>query len=149
VSVSATDGKGDKQTIASDFSDTVKGKLADATIEAVVQALETAAICYPVLITFTKVPFYATIGVAVQGGKRFEGTFGPPNGIGMGVTVAGVLYTENMELLYSDTRSFEILSTAAYMGVLFFSGNFALLGHVQAASLFPASLIVSGSGRWY
>jgi hypothetical protein len=147
MSVGTANGQGSKQIVASDFRESVRGKLTDVTIDGVVRALHAATVTYPVTITFEDLVLYATIRVTVQGGRRFDGNFGvidPNTPVG---GLPGTLYTDNLDRLYSSTRSFQILTTPVYLAVLFFDGSHDLLAHVMSAGAAPIG-VGAGAGEW-
>jgi hypothetical protein len=91
--------------------------------------------------------FFLKWQVTITGGKTFDGTSGGITTIGGGA-LFGDVYTDDLNRLYSNTKSFEYNAAFAYTSLLFFDGNANLLGHFESGSVSTIAGVGGGSGSW-
>ncbi|HWM92905.1 MAG TPA: VapA/VapB family virulence-associated protein [Thermoanaerobaculia bacterium] len=136
-----------RQTIVEDFRAAMSGKLEQDKIEAAATALTAAAASYPAEGSVSSLIFYLQFQVNIKNGKTFDGKAGGVSSPGGGY-LKGDVYTDDLNRLYRDTRSFEFQGTPVYLSILFFDGNSNLLGHFQAGAVSTVIGIGGGSGSW-
>jgi hypothetical protein len=138
-----------KEIVAHDFEISVHGKLDQAVIDATVKSLLTETSRYPANGSIASLIFYVKVQVNItsQGGKSFNGNAGGVGSPGGGA-LFGDVYTDDLNRLYRDTKSFEVNSTPVYLSVLFFDGNSNLLGHFQSGAVSTVAGVFGGTGSW-
>jgi hypothetical protein len=136
-----------KQQIAEDFSAAADGKLAKDRIDAAVDALSAADTIYSAHGSVASLIFYLKFQVTLPGGKTFDGNAGGLSSPGGGA-LFGDVYTDDLQVLYSNTVSFEFQSTPVYLSILFFDANSNLLGHFQCGAVSTVAGVGGGKGSW-
>ena len=90
--------------------------------------------------------FYFKFNLACEN-YTFDGTGGGISSPGGGA-LFGDIYSDNLELLYTNTEYFQFNCTPVYTSLLFFDNNSTLLGHFQSGSVSTVLGIGGGSGKW-
>lgn len=105
-----------------------------------------AATAYPATGSVASVVFWMKWQVQCQG-KTFNGDSW---GIAFpgGGALFGDVYTDNLNALFANTRSFAFTATPVYTAVYFFDGSSNLLGTFQAGSVSTVTGTGGGSGSW-
>jgi Rhodococcus equi virulence-associated protein len=136
-------------TMAADFQTATTGKLEDDKIAAAVAALnaQSATTGYPANADVASALFYLRFECKVKGGKKFEGNAGGLASVGGGVS-AGALFTDNLDKVYRDTKSFMYLGNNFYFSLYFFDRGSNLLGTFQGAALSFVAGTGGGTGSW-
>jgi hypothetical protein len=132
--------------VVTDFQQSVRGALGQERIDAAVERLRDSRTAYPATCKVVGGIFFAVVEVTVTGGKTFRSTIG---GIGIGGgEVAGLVYTDDIEVLYRSTVSFQFNATPVYFNINFFDGGQTLVGNGLFAGA-PALLGTGGgTGGW-
>lgn len=137
-----------REVIAHDFQNAMQGKLDDKTISSVKNQILTATTAYPANGSVASFIFYLQFQVTIKnGGKTFNGKGGGISSPGGGA-LYGDVYTDNINLLYSNTVSMQFNCAFAYTSILFFDKNSNLLGSFQSGSVSTVAGIGGGSGSW-
>ncbi|MBM9506851.1 VapA/VapB family virulence-associated protein [Actinacidiphila acididurans] len=136
-----------KETIARDFAKRMHGTLEQDKVDAAVGALLSPAVSYPAECIVISAIFYTHWKIVVTDGETFNGNaggVGTPGGGGMW----GSVNTNDINKLYSQTKSFEYYATSAYVNVNFFDGSANFLGSFNAGGLSTLNGAGGGSGSW-
>lgn len=137
-----------KEIIAHDFVSKYTGVLEQEKIDAAVSKITLTTTSYPANGSVASFIFYLKFQVIIKnGGKTFDGNAGGISTPGGGALI-GDVYTDDINRLYSDTKSFEFNATPVYTSLLFFDNNSNLLGHFQAGAVSTVAGIGGGSGKW-
>ena len=137
----------DKEILVADFTRATADVLEPELVEAAAERLRTLTTAYPAQGSVASMIFYLQIAVDIKGGKHFRGHAGgisTPGGGG----AWGDVYTDDLDRLYSATKSFQFNATPVYFNVNFFDGSSHLLGHFQAGAFSTALGTGGGSGSW-
>lgn len=138
----------DKQTVADDFAEAVKGVLDQDKIDAAVASITSAATTgYAANGSVASLIFYLRFQCSVSGGKTFDGNAGGLASPGGGALI-GTVYTDDINALYSNTVSFQFTCTPVYTSLIFFDSNSNVLGTFQAGAVSIVSGVGGGSGSW-
>lgn len=133
-----------------DFKKTMKNKMSDKQIEQVVKQLSNKANtpAYPANGNVVSFIFYIETSVAFNDKPyKFSGKAGGISSLGAGVTV-GNIYTDDIDKLVTETKSFQLNAAVAYTNILFFNSGSHLLGHYESFSISTVLGIGGGSGHW-
>lgn len=138
-----------KHAIAENFTKSMQGKLEQHQIDAVTTSLMATSASYPAKGSVASLIFYLKfqVKVSASGGKEFNGNAGGASTPGGGA-LFGDIYTDDLDALYSKTKSFEFQSTPVYLSILFFDGSSNLLGHFQCGAVSTVVGVGGGSGSW-
>ena len=138
-----------RETIAEDFAADMHGKLDAEQIESIKDSLLAANTAYPANGSVASLIFYLKFQVKVtsSGGKTFNGHAGGASTPGGGA-LFGDVYTDDIDRLFRDTKSFQFQSTPVYLSILFFDGHSKLLGHFQSGAVSTVAGVGGGSGSW-
>ncbi len=139
-----------KELIAGEYEKMMLGKLDAAKIKAAKNTIMTSVTGYPAIGSIASVLFWFPMKCNVTNGKSYSGNAwgaGTPGGGWLG----GTVYTDDIDLLYSNTTSATFLAVAIPVGYTTFffhddDGN--LLGTFQSASVSTVIGTGSGSGSW-
>lgn len=137
----------DKEVLVADFASATADLLEPGLLDAASERLRTLTTAHPAQGAVASMIFYLRISVDVKGGKGFRGNAGgisTPGGGG----AWGDLYTDDLDRLYSSTKSFQFNATPVYFNVNFFDGSSHLLGHFQAGAFSTALGTGGGTGTW-
>lgn len=137
----------DREQVARDFRTNMEGTLEPAQLDAAAAAITTATQRYPATGSVASLIFYLKWQVTVTGGKRFNGNSGGVASPGGGALI-GDVYTDDIQRLYRDTRSFQFTATPVYVSLIFFDGSSRVLGTFQAGAVSIVSGVGGGSGSW-
>lgn len=143
----------DRSSIASDFASRMAGilpsnVLAGAKAALASQPLVAAAnTAYPANGSIAAVVIWTKCQCTIKGGKTFDGSSW---GIAFpgGGALFGDVYTDDLNALYANTRSFAMVATPVYTSFVFFDGNHNTLGSFQAGSISVTAGTGGGSGSW-
>lgn len=137
----------DRDLIARDFHEAMKGNYDSKQLDEAVEGIKTASQKYAANGTIASFVFYQRITVDIKGGKQFVGNAG---GIGLpgGGGSWGDVYTDNLDRLYRDTHSFQFIDSGVYFTVNFFDGHSNFLGTFQAGALSVSPSTGGGTGSW-
>ncbi|EFA7487677.1 TPA: VapA/VapB family virulence-associated protein [Escherichia coli] len=104
---------------------------------------------YSAKTTLASAIFYIKVDTQItsEGGKHFSGNAGGLSSPGGGV-LFGDLYTNDLDMLYKNTVSFQITMTPVFCSVLFFDSSSNLLGHFEGGGTSTISGIAGGTGSW-
>ncbi|CDL82734.1 VapA/VapB family virulence-associated protein [Xenorhabdus szentirmaii] len=135
--------------ILEDFKKNIANKwppeLIDKTVKKVT-SLETQN--YTALATIESTIIHQFFKVGLTGYPvHFEGSTTGLSTPGFGSS-AGLVFTDNLDKLVSDTRSFWFVGNMSYLGMYFYNDDGSWLGQFQGASL---SLVIGGGtgrGEW-
>ena len=135
--------------IARDFSKSMEGKLEGAKIESAVKALAATTSKFPANGSVASFIFYLEFQVKITspGGKTFNGKAGGLTSPGGGA-LFGDVYTDDINRMYENTKSFQFNCTPVYTSLLFFDGQSNLLGHFQSGSVSTVLGVGGGTGSW-
>ncbi|MEA5456700.1 VapA/VapB family virulence-associated protein [Sinomonas sp. JGH33] len=137
----------DVQTVANDFASSVEGRLDQDKIDAAVSSLLAGAASYGANGNVASLIFYLKFQVNVNGGKSFNGNAGGISSPGGGA-LFGDVYTNDLQALYTQTRSFQFNATPVYLNINFFDGNGNFLGSFQSGGISTVLGTGGGSGSW-
>lgn len=144
-------GKGatiDRDQLVADFRQRLAGRMPPEKIDAAAAKLQaTSSSSYSANGSIASAIFYLKVQVKVSGGKTFNGDAGGVATPGGGA-LFGDVYTDDINALYANTKSFELNAAAAYTSVLFFDGSSNLLGNFQSGSVSTVIGVFGGSGSW-
>ncbi len=137
----------DHAEIAAGFKASVEGKMPADQLQSATTAMQAAATGYAANGSIASLLFYMQVQVQIKGGKTFDGKAG---GIGFpgGGALFGTVYTDNINALYANTKSFAFQATPVYFAVEFFDGNHNYLGTFQAGAVSIVTGTGGGSGHW-
>ncbi|EFU9193467.1 VapA/VapB family virulence-associated protein [Escherichia coli] len=139
--------------LRSSIMDDVKAKYGEyLPIDQVSQILDKIASAenkYSAKTTLASAIFYIKVDTQItgEGGKHFSGNAGGLSSPGGGV-LFGDLYTNDLEMLYKNTVSFQITMTPVFCSVLFFDSSSNLLGHFEGGGASTISGVAGGTGSW-
>jgi hypothetical protein len=136
----------DEDTVAQALRDHLQGKLEDDKLDAAVSSLA------------AQTESYRTSGNVISGivylrftldlsAKRFIGDAGGLSTPGGGALI-GAIYTDDLDRLFNNTRSFSFVGTVGYLVMYFYDSNHALLGTGQFGAVSIVSGAGGGTGRW-
>src|SRR5262245_20237700 len=114
----------------------MKGKMEAAQVDDVARTLMATTKSYPATGEAGSFVFYMRFNVSIktQKGKTFTGNAGGLASLGVG-EFFGDVYTDDLDRLYRETRSFEFQGMPVYMSLLFFDKRSKLLGHFQSGAV--------------
>jgi hypothetical protein len=137
----------DHAVIAAGFKASVEGKMPADQLQSATTAMATAATGYAANGSIASLLFYMQVQVTIKGGKTFDGKAG---GIGLpgGGALFGTVYTDDINRLYANTKSFAFQATPVYFAVEFFDGSSNYLGTFQAGAVSIVTGTGGGSGHW-
>ncbi len=137
----------DHAVIAEGFKASLEGKMPADQLQSVTTAISTAATGYAANGSIASLLFYMQVQVVIKGGKTFDGKAG---GIGFpgGGALFGTVYTDDINRLYANTKSFAFQATPVYFAVEFFDGNSNYLGTFQSGAVSIVTGTGGGSGHW-
>jgi len=135
--------------ISHDFRTAMHGKMPEDDINNIVASLTAlaGATAYPAEGSIASLLFYMKVQVTVKDSKTFNGNAGTIGSPGGGA-LWGHLYTDDINLVYRDTQSFELNATPVYTSIIFFNGKSQVLGSFQAGALSTVLGIGGGTGSW-
>ena len=91
--------------------------------------------------------FYTNWTLRISGGKKFDGNSGglstPGGGHGL-----GDLYTNDINALYNNTKSFMFDAAVVYLSVTFFDAHSKVLGTFQSGGFATVLGTGGGTGHW-
>ncbi|EMB0478163.1 VapA/VapB family virulence-associated protein, partial [Escherichia coli] len=122
--------------LRSSIMDDVKAKygeyLPKDQVSQILDKIASAENKYSAKTTLASAIFYIKVDTQItgEGGKHFSGNAGGLSSPGGGV-LFGDLYTNDLEMLYKNTVSFQITMTPVFCSVLFFDSSSNLLGHFE------------------
>ncbi|NDO91435.1 VapA/VapB family virulence-associated protein [Cellulosimicrobium composti] len=137
----------DKEILVADFARATEGALDPELVEAASERLRSLTTAHSAQGSVASMIFYLQVAVDIEGGKRFRGHAGgisTPGGGG----AWGDVYTDDLDRLYSSTKSFQFNATPVYFNVNFFDKSSHLLGHFQAGAFSTALGTGGGTGSW-
>ncbi|MCB9529829.1 MAG: VapA/VapB family virulence-associated protein [bacterium] len=137
----------DRAALISGFRERLTGRLPQDKIDAASAKLEAATTSYSANGSIASAIFYLKVQVKISGGETFNGNAGGVATPGGGA-LFGDVYTDDINALYANTKSFELNAAAAYTSVLFFDGSSNLLGHFESGSVSTVIGVFGGKGSW-
>lgn len=139
----------DLEVAAKNFAAEMADKLEPEQLDAAVEALRSTTTGYAANGSVVSAIFYLKFQVRItsSGGKTFNGDGGGISTPGAGALM-GTVFTDDLDRLYRDTRSFSFQGTPVYLGIEFFDGSSRLIGHYQGGAVSIVSGVGGGSGRW-
>lgn len=139
----------DLNAVAQDFKKQYSNHLEEPQMQEAVTAIQASAAntAYAANGSVASLIFYMKFQVSVKGGKTFNGNAG---GIAVpgGGALFGTVYTDDINALYNNTKSFQFTCTPVYTSLVFFDGNSKVLGTFQAGSVSTVTGTGGGSGSW-
>ncbi|WP_136666535.1 VapA/VapB family virulence-associated protein [Flavobacterium sp. H122] len=136
-----------REIIAHDFQNTLSGKLDNVVIDTIKKEILSATTAYPAICSFIDSFFYLQLQITITNGKTFNGHASGSNSIGTG-GMAGQVNTNDIDRLYADTVSMQLLFTIAYSGVAFYDKDANFLGIFIGPAVGVPSGSGSGPGSW-
>ncbi|KAI5058775.1 hypothetical protein GOP47_0026945, partial [Adiantum capillus-veneris] len=138
-----------KEVLCNDLRVALHGKVDEDTLKASVLSMQRASSIHLVSGGIVSAIFYVRLDLSVRGSasKKFEGRAGGVFTPGE-ATIIGTLFTDNVDMLYANTASFQFNSNPVYLTINFFDGSSNLLGYVHAGSISIVTGIGGGSGQW-
>ncbi|EEY7915203.1 VapA/VapB family virulence-associated protein [Salmonella enterica] len=139
--------------LRSSIMDDVKAKygeyLPKDQVSQILDKIASAENKYSAKTTLASAIFYIKVDTQItsEGGKHFSGNAGGLSSPGGGV-LFGDLYTNDLEMLYKNTVSFQITMTPVFCSVLFFDSSSNLLGHFEGGGVSTISGVAGGTGSW-
>ena len=137
----------DEDTVAQALREHLQGKLEDEKLDAAVSAARSAATpSYRTSGNVISAVFYLRFTLDLSA-KQFIGDAGGLTTPGAGALI-GDIYTDDVDRLFNNTRSFSFIGTVGYLLMTFFdsSSNPLGVGHFGAVSIVSGA--GGGSGRW-
>ena len=116
-------------------------------VDKAVKSLTASATAYPATGSLASLVFYVKVQVQVTNGKTFDGHEYGVSSPGGGA-LFGDVYTSDINALYSNTDSFMVVSTPAYVSVIFFDKHHTTLGNFQSGAVSTVSGTGGGKGSW-
>jgi Rhodococcus equi virulence-associated protein len=141
----------DRATIAEDFrgqfADTLPAEVIDSAAAHLESAPQAATASYPAKGSIASMIVWMRCECRVDGGKQFTGDSWGISFPGGGA-LFGDVYTDDLNALYANTRSFALAATPVYTSFVFFDDNHSPLGSFQAGSVSTVSGTGGGKGGW-
>jgi hypothetical protein len=133
--------------LAEEVKNVLAGTLATEQIDAIAESVASMQTAYPATGSVASMIFYLRFQVNVTGGKSFNGNGGGIASPGGGANF-GHVYTDDINRLYSSTKSFAFTSTPVYFAIYFFDGDHNALGSYQAGAVSIVTGTGGGTGSW-
>jgi hypothetical protein len=125
----------------------MRGKLDDEKLGAAVEMLQAATTKYPAQGAIISAVFFVQVTFDITDGKRFQGNGGGAFTPGGGA-LWGDVYTDDIDRLYREAKSFSVIATNAYVNVMIYDSSSNLLGHLEAGAVSTVTGFGGGTGGW-
>ncbi|PCC73992.1 virulence-associated protein [Nannocystis exedens] len=138
-----------RDIVAHDLRSALHGKLDPAKLDEACRKICATSTSYSANGSVASFIFYLQfqVNITTSGGKSFNGKAGGASTPGGGA-LYGDVYTDNLDLLYRATHSFQFTGTPVYFSLVFFDGSSNVLGTFQSGAVSIVSGIGGGTGSW-
>ena len=138
-----------RETVANDYAQAMKGKLDDAKVAKAVAAIKADDVTgYAANGSIASLIFYVKVQLTITStGNTFNGNAGGIFTPGGGA-LFGTVYTSDLNALIQNTTSFQITSTPVYLSIIFWDENGNVLGTWQAGGISTVLGTGGGSGSF-
>lgn len=143
-----------RETIAHDFGVRMSGILAPDVIQSAKNNIITTPKACHANGSAMSMIFYLqfTVQISDSNEKKYNRYQFKGNGGGVstpgGGALMGDIYTDNLEFLINNTKSFEFNCALAYTSIVFFDNKSRCLGSFQSGSVSTVAGIGGGKGKW-
>jgi len=139
--------------VAEDFARQFAGHLPQSAIDSTVALLKrvskgaSATTAYPATGSIASAIIWMSCKCTITGGKSFDGDSW---GIAIpgGGALFGDVYTDDINSLYANTKTFALVAAPGYTNFSFFDGNAQSLGVFHAGAVSTVSGTGGGKGSW-